>query len=161
MTLVQRKRVYIDSQVQGALTRQLVIHWAIFIAVAMVLAICIQFLGNPLRSLSEHAQRAWWIHGPFFLILLALIPLFVRNSIKLSNRYAGPIYQLRKTIRNIAEGKPAQRLKFRDGDYWHGLAEEFNTMVQQLSQGTDNPEEPQHETASQGDAVEPTTVCNG
>ena len=55
MTLVQRKRVYIDSQVQGALTRQLVIHWAIFIAVAMVLAICIQFLGNPLRSLPEHA----------------------------------------------------------------------------------------------------------
>ena len=158
MPYTQRKRVYIDPQVQGILARRLIIHWAMFICFAMVLAFCMQILGNPLQTFREHAERAWWIHGPFFLILVALIPVFVRDSIKLSNRFAGPIYRIRKTIRIIAEGKPAPRLKFRDDDYWQDLAEEFNAMVQRLSQGTDIPEAPQQEAANQENALKPTAV---
>lgn len=158
MTHEKRKRVYIDPQVQRALSLRLVIRWTLFIAIAMFVAICIQFLENPMLSLTEHAKQAWWIHGPFFLILIALIPVFVRNSIKLSNRFAGPIYRMRKTIRIIAEGKPAPRLKFRDDDYWQELAEEFNTMVQRLSQGTDIPKAPQQEAANQENALKPTAV---
>lgn len=158
MPHLQRNRIYIDSQVQGALARRLVIHWTMFIFIAIVLAFCMQVLGDPLRSFGEHAQQAWWIHGPFFLILIALIPVFVRDSIRLSHRFAGPIYRLRKTIRSIAKGKPAPPLKFRDDDYWQGLAEDFNTMVQRLSQGAEDPEEPQPETASQEDAVDQVAV---
>lgn len=158
MSYAQRKKMYIDPQVQGALARRLIIHWAMFICIAMVLAFCMQVLGDPMRPLRVHAQQAWWIHGPFFLILLALIPVFVRDSIKLSHRFAGPIYRLRKTIRTIADGKPIPRLKFRDADYWHGLADDFNTMVQRLSEGADDPEEPLQETACQEDALDTAVV---
>ncbi len=82
-------------------------------------------------------QQLWWTHGPFLLVMLFLLPVFVHDTIKLSHRFAGPIYRLRQTIRSIAQGNPAKRLKFRDYDFWQGLAEDFNTMVERLSKGAD------------------------
>ncbi len=159
MTHPERKKNYIDPQVQGVLARRLVLHWVLFIVVTMVVAFCMQLLGNPMRPFREHAHKVWLTHGPFFLVLIALLPVFVRDSIKLSHRFAGPIYRLRTTIRSIAEGNPAPRLKFRKGDYWHDLAEDFNTMVEQLSKGTDYlTTEPRQETANQEEVPEQTTA---
>ena len=153
MSQQERKRTYIDPHVQGVLARRLIFHWAAFVVLAVLIAFCMQILGNPLRTIREHAQQIWWVHGPFFLVLLALLPVFVRDSIKLSHRFAGPIYRLRTTIRTIAEGNPAPRLKFRDDDYWHGLADDFNTMVERLSKGADYDEELPQGTTSQDNAV--------
>ena len=142
MSHPERKKHYIDPQIQGVLARRLVIHWVLFIVVTMVVAFCMQVLGNPIARPVNKPRQVWLIHGPFFLVLIALLPVFVRDSIKLSHRFAGPIYRLRTTIRSIAEGNPAPPLKFRKADYWHDLAEDFNTMVQRLSKGTDYLEEP-------------------
>ena len=158
MSHPERKKHYIDPQIQGVLARRLVIHWVLFIVVTMVVAFCMQVLGNPMRPAREQARQVWLIHGPFFLVLIALLPVFVRDSIKLSHRFAGPIYRLRTTIRSIAEGNPAPQLKFRKTDYWHDLAEDFNTMVQRLSKGTDYLEEPAQETASQNEVVDQSAV---
>jgi len=65
--------------------------------------------------------------------MVFLLPVFVLDAIKLSHRFAGPIYRLRYTIRKIAHGDPAPRLKFRDFDFWQGLAEDFNRMVDRLT----------------------------
>ena len=81
----------------------------------------------------SHFQNLWWTHGPFLLVMVFLLPVFVLDTIRISHRFAGPIYRLRQTIRNIAQGKPAQRLKFRDFDFWQGLAEDSNRMVDRLA----------------------------
>jgi nitrogen fixation/metabolism regulation signal transduction histidine kinase len=133
MSQSDRKKKYIDPKVQGALVQRLVLHWLAFIAVASVVAFVLQVLADPLRPMSEHFQQLWWTHGPFLLVMVFLLPVFVLDTIKLSHRFAGPIYRLRQTIRHIAEGNPAPRLKFRDFDFWHGLAEDFNRMVDRLS----------------------------
>ena len=133
MSHPDRKKQYVDPKVQGALARRLVIHWLSFVCVAAVVAFCLQVLSNPFRSLAEHTQQLWWTHGPFLLVMVFLLPVFVLDTIKLSNRFAGPIYWLRQTIRGIAEGNPAPRLKFRDFDFWQGMAEEFNRMVERLT----------------------------
>ena len=161
MTHPERKKNYIDPQVQGALARRLVIHWLLFIGVTMGVTFCMQVLGNPMRSLRQQAWQVWAIYGPLFLVLVALLPVFVRDSIKLSNRFAGPIYRLRTTIRGIAEGNPAPRLTFRKGDYWHGLAEDFNIMVERLSKGADYLDESERETADQEDDVVERTAVGG
>lgn len=137
MSHPERKKKFVDPKVQGALIRRLVIHWVLFIAVASVVAFCMQVLSNPFRSVSEHARQLWWTHGPFLMVMVFLLPVFVHDTVKLSHRFAGPIYRLRHTIRSIAEGSPARRLKFRDFDFWQGLAEDFNKMVEQLSKGAD------------------------
>jgi nitrogen fixation/metabolism regulation signal transduction histidine kinase len=90
-------------------------------------------LSNPFRSFGEHVQQLWWTHGPFLLVMVFLLPVFVLDTIKLSHRFVGPIYRLRQTILEIAQGDPPPRLKFRDFDFWQGLAEDFNRMVDQLT----------------------------
>ena len=133
MSHPERKKTFVDPKVQGALVRRLVLHWLSFFLVASVVAFCLQVLSNPFRSLAEHTQQLWWTHGPFLLVLVFLLPVFVLDTIKLSHRFAGPIYRLRQTILEIADGNPPPRLKFRDFDFWQGLAEDLNRMVEQLT----------------------------
>jgi hypothetical protein len=131
----QRKKTFVDPKVQGALVRRLMIHWLSFIAVSSIVTFCLQALSNPFRTWGEHASELWWTHGPFFLVMLFMLPVFVLDTIKLSHRFAGPIYRLRQTIRQIAQGDPPPRLKFRDFDFWQGLAKDFNRMVDRLTTG--------------------------
>ncbi len=128
-----RKKTFVDPKVQGALVRRLVFHWCAFIAAAAVVAFVLQVLSNPFRPIREQAQQVWWTHGPFLLVLVFLLPVFIVDTIKLSHRFAGPIYRLRQTIRGLAQGNQFTPLKFRDFDFWQGLADDFNLMVQQLS----------------------------
>jgi nitrogen fixation/metabolism regulation signal transduction histidine kinase len=58
-----------------------------------------------------------------------LLPVFVVDTVKISHRFAGPIYSLRRAIREITQGKPARKLKFRTNDFWHELSEDFNAML--------------------------------
>lgn len=133
MSHPERKKTFVDPRVQGALVRRLILHWVTFLAVSALIAFCLQVLSNPFRPMGEHAQQLWWTHGPFLLVMVFLLPVFVLDTVRLSNRFAGPIYRLRQTIRSIALGDPPRRLKFRDFDFWQGLAEDFNRMVDRLA----------------------------
>ncbi len=127
-----RNKTFIDPTVQGALVKRLVIHWLVFVGVAGLTAFCLQVLSNPFQPLESHFNQLWWTHGPFLIVTVFLLPVFVLDTIKLSHRFTGPIYRLRQTIRKGAEGQPVGKLKFRDFDFWQGLAEDFNTMVDHL-----------------------------
>ncbi|MCH7752378.1 MAG: hypothetical protein IH898_09530, partial [Planctomycetes bacterium] len=72
MSEVNRKKSYVDPQVQGALVRRLVIHWVSYVSVAAAVAFCLQVLSNPVLPLGEHIQKAWWTHGLFLLVLVFL-----------------------------------------------------------------------------------------
>ncbi len=130
-----RKKTFVDPKVQGALVRRLVMHWCAFIAVTGLVAFCLQVLSNPFTSIREHAQNVWWTHGPFLMVMVFMLPVFIVDTIKLSHRFAGPIYRMRQTIRSLAKGGAYTPMKFRDFDFWQGLAEDFNQMVERLSSG--------------------------
>ena len=133
-----RKKTFIDAKVQGALVRRLVLHWSAFIAVASVVAFALQILTNPFRPLEQHLQEMWWTHGPFLLVMFFMLPVFIVDTIKLSHRFAGPIFRLRNVIRSMAEGEPFKPVKFRDMDFWQDLADDFNTMIERVgSQSSD------------------------
>ena len=101
-------------------------------AVAALVAFCLQVLSNPFTSIREHARNLWWTHGPFLLVLVFMLPVFIVDTIKLSHRFAGPIYRLRQTIRSMARGGAYTPVKFRDFDFWQGLAEDFNQMIERI-----------------------------
>jgi methyl-accepting chemotaxis protein len=133
MSTPDRKKKFVDPQVQGALVRRLILHWFGFFVTASIVSFILQMLSNPLIPLSAHLEELWWTQGPFLLVMVFLLPAFVLDTIKLSHRFAGPIYRLRQTIRSIADGNAPPRLKFRDFDFWQGLAEDFNKMIEQLN----------------------------
>lgn len=133
MTVPERKKKFVDPQVQGALVRRLILHWLGFFVSASIVTFVLQVLSNPLLPLSAHVEELWWTQGPFLVVMVFLLPMFVLDTIKLSHRFAGPIYRLRQTIHKIAEGGAPPLLKFRDFDFWQGLAEDFNKMIDRLA----------------------------
>ena len=132
MSAAPRKKTFVDPQVQGALVRRLIMHWAGFFALASLVAFILQVLSNPFEPISVHLQQLWWTQGPFLLATVFLLPVFVLDTIKLSHRFVGPIKRLQSTIRNISTGEGSTTVKFREVDFWQGLAEEFNEMVEKI-----------------------------
>ncbi len=130
----QRSKKFIDAKVQGALARRLVFHWLLFMVVASTVAFILQVLSNPFLPFSEHLENLWWTQGPFLMVMAFLLPVFVLDTVKLSHRFAGPIFSLRRSMRDVAEGKEPRKLKFRGNDFWHDLADEYNAMIDKLSQ---------------------------
>jgi nitrogen fixation/metabolism regulation signal transduction histidine kinase len=132
MAQPRRTKHFIDSTVQGSLARRIILHWLAFLSVAFLVSFILQVLSNPFRSITAHLQDLWFTHGPFLLVTVFLLPVFIVDSIKLSHRFAGPIFSLRRAIREVAAGAPPRKLKFRRRDFWQDLALDYNAMLEQL-----------------------------
>jgi methyl-accepting chemotaxis protein len=128
----RRTKHFIDSNVQGSLARRIIVHWLTFLGVAFLVSFILQVLSNPFRPVSAHVNDLWFTHGPFLLVMLFLLPVFVMDTVKLSHRFAGPIFSLRRAIREVAAGEAPRRLKFRRKDFWKDLADDYNAMLARL-----------------------------
>ena len=117
MSRPQRRQKFIDSKVQGALARRIIFHWLVFLAVASVAALLLQVLSNPFRPAGEHLENLWYTHGPFLVVMVFLLPVFVIDTIKISHRFAGPIFSLRRTMREVADGQPPRKLQVPRGRF--------------------------------------------
>ena len=124
-----RSKSFIDSNVQGALTRRIIFHWLVFMVVTSAVAFLLQVLADPFRGLTSHLQDLWWSQGPFLLVTVFLLPVFVMDAVKLSHRFAGPIFNLRRSIRSVAAGDQPRKVSFRKGDFWQDLADDYNQML--------------------------------
>lgn len=134
MSKNQRGKEYVDPQVQGALWRRLVIHWVAFTAVVAVLVLTLEWMNDPMEDLRAVAGNAWNAYSPLLLVLIFLMPVFVYDSIRLSHRFAGPVFRLRQVIKKLAEGDTSDRLEFRDSDFWKEIAEDMNHVVDRLGE---------------------------
>lgn len=65
-----------------------------------------------------------------FVISIAVIILFCVYSLYYSNRIAGPIYQLNKSLGRILAGEENVEIKFRKDDYFQELSEKMNLFIQ-------------------------------
>jgi hypothetical protein len=132
MAQPRRTKHFIDSSVQGSLARRIICHWLAFLSVAFVVSFLLQVLSNPFQPISAHLQSLWYTQGPFLLVSVFLLPVFVVDTIKLSHRFAGPIFALRRAIREVANGEAPRRLKFRRRDFWQDLALDYNKLLERL-----------------------------
>lgn len=129
----KRSRVYIDHPVQGALARRIVVHWCVFFILSMISVFALElFLGDPELTLAGHLGVLWSKYAFFVILMIAILPTFVYDSIKLSNRFVGPIMRLRESIRNLASGEKVEELKFRDNDFWYELSDDFNVVARRV-----------------------------
>ncbi len=127
-----RKKKFVDPEVQGALTRRLLLHWLAFAGVAAVITLGMHWLNDPFIPFSEVLAGAWWTYGPVFLVLGCMLPLFVVDSMKLSNRFAGPLVRFRKAISDLAEGQAPEAIEFRNSDFWREMAGDLNRVAARL-----------------------------
>lgn len=132
MSNKKRTQRFIDSTVQAALVKRILLHWLVFAITVSSIAFMMQYFSDPLTPLQTHLAELWWTHGFVLMVILALLPVFAFDSIKLSHRFAGPIHRLKRTIHDLANGRPFEPVTFRGADYWRSLADDFNTMVERL-----------------------------
>lgn len=139
----KRGKEYVDPQVQGALWRRLVFQWFAYIAVATVLVVALEWMNDPFRSFGEVVNTAWWTYSPLLLVLACLVPMFVYDSIRISHRFAGPVFRLRQVIRSLATGEHPEPIEFRQGDFWQEMATDINRVIDRLGEASAKNEEPQ------------------
>jgi len=133
MIACKRRRVYVDRRVQYQLARRVILHWLGFVVIAIVLAIgTVLFSGHPILPLYQFVQTVIAQQGLFLVLLVALIPAFVYDTIKFSNRFAGPVMRTRRALRAAADGYRVKPLRFRNGDLWPELASEFNRLLERI-----------------------------
>jgi hypothetical protein len=129
-----RKRIFVDAEVQGALIRRVIVHWAAFAATLAIILGAVQFFTNPLAPFEEQLALFPRRHGLTFIILLLLLPAFLWDTARLSHRFSGPVLRLRRMMKDLAGGEDPGELRFRDGDFWQELGDHFNGIRSRLLQ---------------------------
>jgi hypothetical protein len=127
-----RKKLFVDPKVQGALVIRAVGYW-FFCLLTMALALVLwRVWTGPARLFYYQFDELWQWYGPAAIASLLVLPLVIVDVVRLSNRFAGPLYRLRRELRKLSVGEPVRALKFRDGDFWMEFADEFNGVAKQL-----------------------------
>ena len=129
----RRTKNLVDPPVQKSLVHRMIVHWVVFVAAALMLTLLMQYFSNPFESFRWHLAELWWNQAPMILVMVALLPVFVLDSVKLSNKFVGPIKRMKETIADVSAGKDVEPLSFREGDFWQSLAHDFNKMVARLN----------------------------
>ena len=131
-TAYARKRLYINPDIQGGLIARTVVHWLLYMAAALVAATIWTTYRSHDAFILSLAQEVLSNFAPAFIAGVALLPLFLYDQLRFSNRMVGPIYRLRQEMRKLTRGEGVQRLRFRNQDHWPELAEEFNRLAEMV-----------------------------
>jgi len=91
------------------------------IANIMAITLWTRLMDTPTELWADTFALTWTRVVPFILISLALVPVFIWDSLKLSNRFAGPIVRVRRALAQIADGQSPKAIEFRHGDFWKAL----------------------------------------
>lgn len=127
---VRRHKQLVDPDVQLGILRKIAVHWSIFfVCNAVALMIWIRLFEQPDAGWGQTFADTLRRFMPFFIITMALIPAFVWDTLKLTNRFAGPILRLRNALADASEGRAVSPLRFRSNDFWKEIAEEFNQAL--------------------------------
>ncbi len=125
----RRGKLFIDIKVQGALVIRVLMYWFYcLLAVALLLA-CWTVFNERAETSGELFRAVWMQYGPALVATFLLLPIVLLDCLRFSNRFAGPVYRLRQTLRQLAAGEEIQPVKLRKDDFWHEFAAEFNAAV--------------------------------
>ncbi len=127
-----RQQLLIDHHVQGSLLRRTALYSAACGVYFIVILIFTESMSRPESTVGDAImacldEAIYWAPG---LVLLA--PLVAYDMLKLTNRFAGPIFRLRREMEQLVAGESAYGLNFREGDYWTEMVPVFNQLRTEL-----------------------------
>jgi len=130
MALLRRKRNLVDFEVQTSLLRRMALQWVLFVVInALALYGWTFLLSGAEDQVGSHMAQFLQHYMPFLLVSLALLPVFLLDAAKLSNRFVGPILRVRRALAEAASGKELKPIVFRENDFWQSLADDLNCVL--------------------------------
>ena len=133
-----RKHLFIDPKVQGALVGRVVLYWSVCLITMTLMLLCWRIVTGPARMFYTHLDEMWFYYGPALVASFILLPLVVVDIIRISNRFAGPMLRVRRSMRQLARGEHVDPIEFRDGDFWQDFADEFNAVLRRVQDGSND-----------------------
>ncbi|MCA9134644.1 MAG: hypothetical protein KDA45_15860, partial [Planctomycetales bacterium] len=125
----KRRQFLVEKRVQGALGVRIALHWLVFLSLSVTVTCVLRMPGKlEYPTLWAGLQAALLEQLASITVLLALLPWFIHDSLKLSNRFAGPMLRLKKAIVQLTNEQEAPPVIFRSGDFWLELADDFNEL---------------------------------
>lgn len=124
-----RTQLFVDPKVQGALVWRAILYWFTCLVAMALLLLCWRILTGPARVFYHHFDAMWFYYGPALLVSLVILPVVIVDIIRVSNRFAGPMLRLRRSMRAFARGEHVEPVKFRIDDFWHDFAKDFNAVT--------------------------------
>jgi hypothetical protein len=80
--------------------------------------------------------------------LIAILPLFVWDTVTLSHRFAGPMCRFHNSIKRLAAGEEVRPIRLRKGDFWTNFADDFNVLLERLAKERDRRNDEEEETVA-------------
>jgi methyl-accepting chemotaxis protein len=132
--ITPRKKLFVDSAVQGTLLLRIVVYWCFSVFAVCLFMLCARALVTPGESFTDYFAFGEFFakHGTVVLASALLVPLIMVDVLVVSNRFVGPLFRLRRSMRNLAAGETVRRIEFRQKDYWHDLSHEFNAISEYI-----------------------------
>lgn len=134
MILKPRKRFFVHRGIQGALVLRLMVQWAMFVGMTCAVTLALQVMLDPLAPNEARLQQLRISLGSFLLVSLCLVPVFVRDAIRFSHRFVGPILRLQSELRKVDVVGELRTFNLREKDYWQDMAEDYNDFVGRLQE---------------------------
>ncbi len=136
---VKRLCHYVDPEVQRPMLLQCAKHSFLFLLTAFVLTFMIQVNSGPGDvDLLWHLQDFWNQYGLICVILFCLLPLYLLDMVRTTNRFAGPVSRLRRALRSVSSGEEVRPLTFRRSDFWQEMSNEFNAAMATVNRDRQN-----------------------
>jgi hypothetical protein len=131
-SVLLRQQLLIDQNVQGSLLGRTALYSSACAVYFIVILVFTESMSDPHEPLSESILRCldeaiYWAPG-----LMLLTPVIAYDLLKVTNRFAGPVFRLQREMQRLVDGESTHPLSFRDGDYWIEMAETFNQLREEL-----------------------------
>lgn len=127
----RRRRYWIDPDFQTRYIRNILL---LELLVAVVTALLT--LGGALLLMNPNIQAGahWNKMMLTFEVLIAILGVaLVYIGVRVSHKLSGPVYHMRRVLREIREGKPPAPIRLRDGDEFMDLAKDINDTIDFLN----------------------------
>ncbi len=126
----KRTKILVDPKVQWSIAGRVLLHWVLLMLCLISIGALVRLMASAnSASFSDALWAALKSQAAVAGIMLILLPVFIRDTMKLSNRFAGPMYRLRTVLSDMASGEEGRAIQFRVGDFWHQAADDFNVVV--------------------------------
>ena len=126
----QRKQVWNSKEFQGALAIRCAMYWFFCLCTIFLFVAVAQAFSGELDSAGQMFSKLWKQYSSAVLASVLILPLVVWDVIKFSNRIVGPLHRLESNMEQLAKGHEVRPLVFREGDFHHSLANQFNKLAE-------------------------------
>ena len=127
-----RKKLYVDPELQGTMLTRVFAYWTLSIGVIFAMVVAQVIAATGVATSAVVFNRVLIQFGPALLAALLILPVVMYDCLKVTHKFAGQLTRLRMEMKNLAEGEPVEEITFRKEDLTNTLAEEFNHLVKSL-----------------------------